>query len=58
MVGKGRNDLVFADTPAGCCVTPNGARVFTGVVTKCQKADESFPSITPHDARTPPRAWR
>ena len=27
------------------------ARVFAPAVAKCQKADESFPSITPHDLR-------
>jgi integrase len=27
------------------------ARVFEPAVAKCQKADESFPSITPHDLR-------
>src|SRR5262249_7525436 len=36
---------------AGCSATRTGARVFVPAVTACQKADESFPSITPHDLR-------
>ena len=52
MVGKGRDDLVFTDLRGGVLRNSNWrARVFDPAVTKCQKADESFPSITPHDLR-------
>jgi integrase len=52
MVGKGRDDLVFTDLRGGVLRNSNWrARVFEPAVTKCQKADESFPSITPHDLR-------
>ncbi|HEX5256597.1 MAG TPA: tyrosine-type recombinase/integrase [Mycobacterium sp.] len=52
MIGKGRDDLVFTDLRGGVLRNSNRrARVFDAVVTKCQKADDSFPSITPHDLR-------
>jgi integrase len=52
MVGKGRDDLVFADLRGGVLRNSNWrARVFEPAVAKCQKSDESFPSITPHDLR-------
>jgi integrase len=52
MVGKRRNDLVFTDTRGNVLRNSNWrARVFEPAVSKCQKADESFPSITPHDLR-------
>ena len=52
MVGKGRDELVFTDLRGGVLRNSNWrARVFEPAVQKCQKADESFPSITPHDLR-------
>ena len=34
------------------CGTPTGVqRVFRPAVTKCQSADDTFPTITPHDLR-------
>jgi integrase len=52
MVGKGRDELVFTDMRGGVLRNSNWrARVFEPAVTACQKADESFPSITPHDLR-------
>lgn len=52
MVGKGRDELVFADLRRGVLRNSNWrARVFEPAVQKCQKHDESFPSITPHDLR-------
>ena len=52
MVGKGRDALVFTDQRGGVLRNSNWrARVFEPAVHKCQKADESFPSITPHDLR-------
>jgi integrase len=52
MVGRDRDALVFADLRGG--VLPNSnwrARVFAPAVAVCQKADESFPTIKPHDLR-------
>src|ERR1700719_4348692 len=52
MVGKDRAALVFADLRGG--VQPNSnwrARVFAPAVAVGQKADESFPTIKPHDLR-------
>jgi integrase len=52
MVGKDRDASVFADLRGG--VLPNSnwrARVFAPAVAVCQKADESFPTIKPHDLR-------
>jgi integrase len=52
MVGKGRDDLVFTDMRGGVLRNSNWrARVFEPAVAECQKADESFSSITPHDLR-------
>ena len=52
MVGKGRDELVFTDMRGGVLRNSNWrARVFEPAVATCQKADESFPSITPHDLR-------
>jgi integrase len=52
MVGKGRDDLVFTDIRGGVLRNSNWrARVFEPAVSKCQKADDTFPSITPHDLR-------
>lgn len=52
MVGRGRDDLVFIDMRGGVLRNSNWrARVFQPAITKCQKTDESFPSITPHDLR-------
>jgi integrase len=52
MVGKGRDELVFIDLRGGALRNSNWrARVFEPAVDKCQKADEAFPSITPHDLR-------
>ena len=52
MVGKGRDDLVFTDMRGGVLRNSNWrARVFEPAVRRCQKADESFPSLTPHDLR-------
>jgi integrase len=52
MVGKGRDALVFTDMRGGVLRNSNWrARVFAPAVTACQKTDESFPTITPHDLR-------
>jgi integrase len=52
MIGKGRNDLVFTDMRGGVLRNSNWrARVFDAAVSKCQRADDAFPSITPHDLR-------
>jgi integrase len=52
MAGKGREELVFTDLRGGVLRNSNWrARVFEPAVKKCQAADESFPSITPHDLR-------
>jgi integrase len=52
MVGKGRDDLVFTDLRGGVLRNSNWrARVFEPAVTVCQKTDESFPWISPHDLR-------
>ncbi|MGO9042850.1 MAG: tyrosine-type recombinase/integrase, partial [Mycobacterium sp.] len=52
MVGKGREDLVFTDMRGGVLRNSNWrARVFAPAVEKRQEADESFPTITPHDLR-------
>jgi integrase len=52
MVGKGRDELVFTDLRGGVLRNSNWrARVFEPAVTKCHKADDTFPSITPHDLR-------
>jgi integrase len=52
MVGKGREDLVFVNMRGGVLRGSNHRpRVFDPAVDKCQKADETFPTITPHDLR-------
>lgn len=52
MVGKGRDEFVFTDLRGGVLRNSNWrARVFEPAVTTCQKTDESFPSISPHDLR-------
>jgi integrase len=52
MVDKGRDELVFTDMRGGVLRNSNWrARVFEPGVTACRKADESLPSITPHDLR-------
>lgn len=52
MVGKDRDGLVFTDLRGGVLRNSNWrARVFEPAVQKCQKADDTFPSITPHDLR-------
>ena len=50
MAGKARD--VFTDMRGGVLRNSNWrARVFAPAVAICQKADESFPAITPHDLR-------
>ncbi|BBY05445.1 tyrosine-type recombinase/integrase [Mycobacterium noviomagense] len=52
MVGKSRDTLVFTDMRGGVLRNSNWrARVFAPAVAACQKADESFPTITPNDLR-------
>ena len=52
MVGKARDDLVFTDQRGGVLRNSNWrARVFGPAVEACRKADDSFPSVTPHDLR-------
>jgi integrase len=52
MVGKERDAQVFSDMRGGVLRNSNWrARVFGPAVAKCQKVDESFPTITPHDLR-------
>jgi integrase len=52
MVGKTRDDLVFTNQCGGVLRNSNWrARVFRPAVEKCQKTDDTFPSITPHDLR-------
>jgi len=52
MLDKGRNDLVFTDMRGGALRNSNWrGRVFDPAVQACQNADESFPTITPHDLR-------
>jgi integrase len=52
MIGKRRDDLVFTDQRGGVLRNSNWrARVFQPAVEVCQKADESFPAISPHDLR-------
>ncbi len=50
MVSKDRDALVFTDQRGGVLRNSNWrARVFQSAVEKCQKGDEAFPSIAPHD---------
>ena len=52
MIGKRRDDLVFTDQRGGVLRSSNWrARVFQPAVEVRQKADESFPAISPHDLR-------
>ena len=51
MVGKTREPLVFTDMRGGAAQSNWRARVFAPAVAACQIADESFPTITPHDLR-------
>lgn len=52
MVGKGRDDLVFASQRGDVLRASNyRKRFFTAAVEECQAADKAFPSITPHDLR-------
>jgi integrase len=52
MVGKGRDGLVFTDMRGGVLRNSNWrARVFAPAVAKCQKTDETFPTLTPNDLR-------
>jgi integrase len=52
MVGKTRDALVFTNLRGGVLRNSNWrARVFAPAVVKCQKADDTFPTITPHDLR-------
>jgi integrase len=52
MVGKSRDDLVFANTRGNVLRGSNfRTRHFGPAVAKCQKDDETFPTITPHDLR-------
>lgn len=52
MVGNTRKALVFSDQRGGLLRNSNlRARVFAPTVAECQKVDESFPTITPHDLR-------
>jgi integrase len=52
MVGKGRDELVFTGTRGAVLRGGNYRnRYFSAAVQKCQKDDETFPDITPHDLR-------
>lgn len=52
MVGKARDALVFTDLRGGVLRNSNyRARVFEPAVEECQKVDDTFPLITPHDLR-------
>jgi integrase len=52
MVGKTREALVFTDMRGGVLRNSNWrSRVFEPAVTACQKSDDTFPTITPHDLR-------
>ena len=54
MVGKGRDDLVFTNMTGGVLRGSNfRPRFFDTAVEKCQRADETFPTITPHDRCRP-----
>jgi integrase len=52
MVGKGRDDLVFTNRH-GVVLRNSHYRqdVFASAVRACQQADDTFPTITPHDLR-------
>ena len=52
MVGKSREDLVFTNLSGGVLRGSNfRPRFFDQAVEKCQKVDETFPTITTHDLR-------
>jgi integrase len=52
MVGKGRDDLVFSSERGEVLRASNyRRRVFASAVEECRKADNTFPTITPHDLR-------
>jgi integrase len=52
MVGKRREDLVFTGTRGAVLRGGNYRnRYFSAAVAECQKDDETFPDITPHDLR-------
>lgn len=52
MIGKGRDALVFTTARGDVLRVSNWRkRFFAPAVAACQKADECFPSITPHDLR-------
>jgi integrase len=52
MAGKGREDLVFTGQRGAVLRGGNYRnRFFQEAVANCQKADETFPTITPHDLR-------
>ena len=52
MVGKGRDALVFTTGLGGVLRVSNyRKRFFAPPVAACQKVDERFPTITPHDLR-------
>jgi integrase len=51
MVGKDRDDLVFMNTSGNVLRGSNYRKLFAAAVGKCQKADDSFPTVTPHDLR-------
>ncbi len=52
MVGKGRDELVFTDLRDGVLRVSNyRSKVFAPAVVACRKADDTFPTITPHDLR-------
>lgn len=58
MVDKDRDALVFTDQRGGVLSNSNWrARVFQPAVNKCQKTDDSFPLITPHDLRHTAATW-
>ena len=59
MVGKARDELVFADARGGVLRNSNWrARVLELAVRRCQQADDTFPTITPHDLRHTAASWR
>jgi integrase len=52
MVGKGRDDLLFTNLHGRVLRNSHFRQdVFAPAVAKCQQADDTFPSITPHDLR-------
>jgi integrase len=51
MVGKSRDDLVFTNTSGNVLRASNYRKLFATAVGKRQKADKTFPTVTPHDLR-------